>query len=373
MSDYITIALDAMGGDDAPAIVIEGAGRMARRKKDIRFLFFGDEKRIRPLVEKDKDLLAISSLVHTDEWVDNDTKPSHAVRRLKKSSMRLAIRSVREGRADAVVCAGNTGALMALSKMELKTLAGVSRPAIASFLPTRKSRCLVLDLGANAQCDAYHLVQFAMMGEIYSRHVANIAVPRVRLLNIGSEDSKGQDHIRAAADMLRQKDGIVHFAGYIEGDGIAAGDADVVVTDGFSGNVMLKSVEGYTRFIFHLLRRAISSSLTGRIIAPLLFPVFRRLRRDFDPRAYNGAMLLGLNGIVVKSHGGTDGFGFSRAISVAFDLVKGNYARRLGDELKNLPYRGDEKSVDPKAPMPMVADNGPKQKIEGSAPGTPSP
>lgn len=352
MSSNNAIALDAMGGDGAPHIVISGAAIAARKIPDIRFLFFGDENVIAPLIADEKILHGRNHIIHTDQVIDGNTEIIDAVRRLKRSSMRLAIGCVRDKKAAAVVCAGNTGALMAISKIELKTLRGVLRPAIAGFFPTMAEKpCLVLDLGANAESDAKQLVQFSLMGEIYARHVLNITNPSIGLLNIGSEDVKGHPQVREAARILREEVPTVHFTGFVEGNDLAAGRVDVAVTDGFSGNIMLKSIEGYTQLYFSKMRHALRSSWSGRIFGVFLIPALRKLRASLDPRRYNGAMFLGLNGIVVKSHGSTDAFGFAQAIDVAYRLVKGNFNRRLSDEFEHLHATPPKPSKEPPKPM----------------------
>ena len=248
-------------------------------------------------------------------------KPSHVLRQGRNTSMRLAIDAVKDGRASAAVSAGNTGALMALAKFVLKTLPGIERPAIASLMPTRRSETVVLDLGANTECDADNLVQFAVMGEVFARAVLGIAKPTVGLLNIGTEDVKGNDTLRDAAAALRSSPLAIEFRGFVEGTDLASGKVDVVVTDGFTGNVALKAAEGAVGLYAQFLREAFKSSLLSKLGYLLAKPALELLRRRLDPRRYNGAMFLGLNGIVVKSHGGTDAVGFANAIGVAADLV----------------------------------------------------
>ena len=248
-------------------------------------------------------------------------EPSHVLRQGRNTSMRLAIDAVKDGRASAAVSAGNTGALMALAKFVLKTLPGIERPAIASLMPTRRSETVVLDLGANTECDADNLVQFAVMGEVFARAVLGIAKPTVGLLNIGTEDVKGNDTLREAAAALRSSPLAIEFRGFVEGTDLASGKVDVVVTDGFTGNVALKAAEGAVGLYAQFLREAFKSSLLSKLGYLLAKPALELLRQRLDPRRYNGAMFLGLNGIVVKSHGGTDAVGFANAIGVAADLV----------------------------------------------------
>jgi phosphate acyltransferase len=317
----ITIALDAMGGDRAPGVVVAGADLARERSPELHFLMFGDRERLDGLIRSRSELAARTTIEHTAEAVEPDAKPSHVLRQGRNTSMRLAIDAVKDGRASAAVSAGNTGALMALAKFVLKTLPGIERPAIASLMPTRRSETVFLDLGANSECDADNLVQFAVMGEVFARAVLGIAKPTVGLLNIGTEDGKGNDTLREAAAALRNSPLAIEFHGFVEGTDLASGKVDVVVTDGFTGNVALKVAEGAVGLYAQFLREAFKSSLLSKLGYLLARPALQLLRQRLDPRRYNGAMLLGLNGIVVKSHGGTDALGFANAIGVAADLV----------------------------------------------------
>jgi phosphate acyltransferase len=317
----ITIALDAMGGDRAPGVVVAGADLARERSPELHFLMFGDRERLDGLIRSRSELAARTTIEHTAEAVEPDAKPSHVLRQGRNTSMRLAIDAVKDGRASAAVSAGNTGALMALAKFVLKTLPGIERPAIASLMPTRRSETVFLDLGANSECDADNLVQFAVMGEVFARAVLGIAKPTVGLLNIGTEDGKGNDTLREAAAALRNSPLAIEFQGFVEGTDLASGKVDVVVTDGFTGNVALKVAEGAVGLYAQFLREAFKSSLLSKLGYLLARPALQLLRQRLDPRRYNGAMLLGLNGIVVKSHGGTDALGFANAIGVAADLV----------------------------------------------------
>jgi glycerol-3-phosphate acyltransferase PlsX len=317
----LAIALDAMGGDHAPQVVVAGADLARQRNPELHFLMFGDQERLSALLQGRSELAARTTLIHTAEAVDADAKPSHVLRHGRNTSMRLAIDAVKDGRAHAAVSAGNTGALMVLAKFVLKTLPGIDRPAIASLMPTRRGETVFLDLGANAACDADNLVQFAVMGEVFARAVLGIARPTVGLLNIGTEDGKGNDTLRDAAASLRDSPLAMEFHGFVEGNDLAAGKVDVVVTDGFTGNVALKVAEGSIGLYTQLLREAFKSSLLAKLGYALAKPALQLLRQRLDPRRYNGAMLLGLSGIVVKSHGGTDALGFANAVGVAADLV----------------------------------------------------
>ena len=310
-----------MGGDHAPQVVVAGAEMARQRNPELHFLMFGDQEQLSVLLRGRSALAARTTLIHTADAVDADAKPSHVLRHGRNTSMRLAIDAVKDGRASAAVSAGNTGALMALAKFVLKTLPGIDRPAIASLMPTRRSETVFLDLGANTECDADNLVQFAVMGEVFARAVLGIAKPSVGLLNIGTEDGKGNDTLRDAAAALRDSPLAMEFHGFVEGNDLAAGKVDVVVTDGFTGNVALKVAEGSIGLYTQSLREAFKSSLLAKLGYALAKPALQLLRQRLDPRRYNGAMFLGLNGTVVKSHGGTDALGFANAIGVAANMV----------------------------------------------------
>ena len=325
-----------MGGDHAPQIVVAGADLARERYPELRFLLFGERDRIEPLLSERPRLAAAATLEHTSDFVESDARPSQVLRKGQRTSMRLAIDAVHHGHAAAAVSAGNTGALMALSKFVLRMLPGIERPAIASLMPTRRSETVFLDLGANAECDAENLVQFAVMGEVYARAVLGVAKPTVGLLNIGTEDVKGHDTIRRAATMLRASDLPIEFRGFVEGTDLTSGKVDVVVTDGFTGNVALKVAEGTVGLYTQFLREAFKSSLLSRIGYGLARPALDLLRQRLDPRRYNGAMFLGLNGIVVKSHGGTDALGFANAIGVAVDLAEQGTNQRIMAELQRV-------------------------------------
>jgi glycerol-3-phosphate acyltransferase PlsX len=332
----LTIALDAMGGDHAPQVVIAGADMARERFPELHFLLFGEGEALGRLLAGRPELAARALIEHTPDKVDADAKPSQVLRQGRNTSMCLAIEAVKQGRAGAAVSAGNTGALMALSKFVLKTLPGIDRPAIASLMPTRRSEAVFLDLGANAECDAAKLVQFAVMGEVYARAVLGVAKPTVGLLNIGTEDVKGHETIREAAAALRASDLPIEFRGFVEGTDVTSGKVDVVVTDGFTGNVALKVAEGTVALYSQFLREAFKSSLLAKLGYFLVRPALQLVRQRLDPRRYNGAMFLGLNGIVVKSHGGTDALGFANAIGVAVDLVQQGTNERITGELHRL-------------------------------------
>ena len=335
MSKQPTIALDAMGGDHAPEMVLRGAEIALVRFPQLRFQLFGREEVLGPLLEAMPTVKAASTLNHAPDVITGDTKPSAALRTGKRSSMRLAIDAVAEGRADCVVSAGNTGALMALAKIVLKTLPGIDRPAIATFLPTQRGESVLLDLGANVECDAENLVQFALMGDAFARAVLGVTRPLIGLLNVGSEDLKGVDSVREASARLKDVPGI-YFHGFVEGDDIAAGTVDVVVTDGFSGNIALKTAEGTAKLYSHFLRAAFSHSIMAKIGYFFAKGALSKVKERLDPRRYNGAMLLGLNGIVVKSHGGSDAVGFANAVGVAADLIINGFLDRIREELASV-------------------------------------
>ena len=336
VTEQVVIALDAMGGDRAPEVVVAGAAMARVRLPNVRFLLFGDRAWLEPLLEEHGDLAEVVTICHTEDFVRNEDKPSAAIRSRRESSMRLGIDAVRDGDAHCLVSAGNTGALMAIAKVVLKTLPGIDRPAIASFFPTLSGESVMLDLGANVQCDANNLVQFAVMGEVFSRTVLGIEKPTIGLLNVGVEALKGNDAVKDAAEQLRNSNLPIDFKGFVEGDDITSGRVDVIVTDGFTGNVALKTAEGTVRFYTTMLKRAFRSSIVTRLGFLLARGAISRMRSRMDPRRYNGAMLLGLKGIVVKSHGGTDELGFANAICVASDMVVHGFQSKIRDDFERL-------------------------------------
>ena len=337
MSSAPRIAIDAMGGDDGLAVMLDGVALARREDGNLRFILVGDEPQIRAALANHPNLAAASEIVHADGVIGGNDKPSQAIRRAKTSSMGLAIHAVKTGGADAAVSAGNTGALMAMAKIALRTMKGIDRPALAALLPTLGDNDVVmLDLGANTECDAQNLVQFAVMGAAYARIVMALKSPRVRLLNIGVEELKGTDEVKEAAAMLREAESLpMQFDGFIEADRLGRGEADVIVSDGFTGNIALKSIEGTARFITDLLRRAFTSSLRSKAGFALSRPAFRMLRVHLDPNNHNGAVFLGLNGIIVKSHGGADATGVANAIGVAAKLARNDITRRITEDLDN--------------------------------------
>ncbi|MCH7542033.1 MAG: phosphate acyltransferase PlsX [Proteobacteria bacterium] len=348
MDKRLTIALDAMGGDRAPEVVIKGANIARDRHPEVDFLLFGDEGRIRPLLRGLAKLGRVCTLHHTEVAVSGEDKPSLALRNGRRSSMRLAIDAVHHGHAAGVVSAGNTGAFMAMAKVVLKTLPGIDRPAIASLVPTRRGESVMLDLGANIQCDAENLVQFAIMGEVYARTVLGLKQPTIALLNVGEEVFKGHEAVQTAAAILRTTSLPIKFHGFVEGDDPWSGTVDVVVTDGFTGNVAIKTAEGMVRLYNELLRSAFRRTALSRLGYLLVKSSLSELRNHLDARRYNGAMLLGLNGIAVKSHGGTDAVGFANAIGVAVDLTVRGLNDQIIEELRRV-------SEDQRSPQHVAA------------------
>lgn len=331
------IALDAMGGDNAPDCVIRGAEMAIIRHPGIKFLIFGDEAVIAPMLKARPVLNAASEIVHTSHIIASEDKPSVAVRRGRSSSMWLAIEAVKQGRACAVVSAGNTGALMAISKLVLRTLPGISRPAIAALFPTLRGECVMLDLGANVESDAQDLYRFAIMGDAFARAVLGLSRPRIGLLNVGSEDLKGRSEVKEACTLLKDSRLSLNFHGFIEGNDIAAGTVDVVVTDGFTGNVALKTAEGAAKLIRTYLRDAFNSSTVAKAGGLLAQGALKGVKDKLDDRKRNGAMFLGLSGIAVKSHGRADAYSFCNAVSVAVELVAHHINTRIMQEVGHIP------------------------------------
>ncbi len=340
MSSKLTIALDAMGGDYAPQVVVEGLRLAHERFPQASFLLFGDQARLDPLLAAAPELKDCAVVRHTPDAVAADAKPGQVLRTGRTSSMWLAVDAVAKGEAQGVVSAGNTGALMAVSKFVLRTIPGIDRPAIAGFFPTERGESVMLDLGANVDCDANNLVEFAVMGEVFARTILGLEKPSIGLLNIGSEDIKGNEAVRGAANILRESKLPIDFRGFVEGNDIGLGTVDVIVTDGFTGNVALKTAEGTAKLYTRFLRDAFQSSWLAQVGYLLARGALKKVKMRTDPRRYNGAMFLGLNGIAVKSHGGTDAIGFSNAIAVAIDLVANGFNEKIKRDFARL--RTDE-------------------------------
>jgi glycerol-3-phosphate acyltransferase PlsX len=334
----IIVALDAMGGDHAPHSVIEGAAKALDIHKKLypqvalEYIIFGDKKITEALVDKFPDVRKISTINHSERKVEADEKPSYAMRNSKNTSMGMAINTVKQQQAHALVSSGNTGALMAIAKLSLRTLPGIDRPAIIGLLPTNHGKIVALDLGANAECESSNLVQFAIMGDAFAKALLNKEKPSIALLNIGSEDIKGNETIRNAAQILQDQDSI-NFTGYVEADDITLGVVDVVVADGFSGNVAIKMAEGTGRLCRTLMERAFKSSFLAKIGYLLAKKALKNTFKRIDGRYYNGAMLVGLNGVVVKSHGGADKVAFANAIGVAIELSINNINKQIINEI----------------------------------------
>ena len=335
MYDKLTIALDAMGGDLGPEVVIPGAAIAMVRHPGLKFILFGDESKMKPWLDKNPKLANVAQIRHADISVAMDEKPSQALRRGRnKSGMWLAIDSVHKGEANAVVSAGNTGALMAMSRFILRTLPGIERPAIAAIWPTTRGESVVLDVGATVGADSRQLLEFAIMGEAMASCLFGIENPSVGLLNIGVEEVKGNEDVKEAGRLLRELKLPLHYAGFVEGDDIGKGKVDVVVTEGFTGNVAMKAAEGTAKQFTTFLKTALNSTILTRLGALLASGAFNALRERLDPRKHNGGVFLGLNGVVVKSHGGTDALGFATAIDVALDMVKNGLVAKIAADVE---------------------------------------
>ena len=335
MPDKVRIALDAMGGDHGASVVVPGAEVSLQRHPDAEFVLFGDAAVVGPLLEAHPRLKAVSRLVHTEVAVKMDAKPSQALRAGRwKSSMWLAIDAVKKHEADVVISAGNTGALMAMAKFELRTMAGIERPAIAGFWPTLRGESVVLDVGASIGGDVQHIVDLAVMGSALARIVFDLERPKVGLLNIGVEEIKGLEEVREAGRILREAQlPDFEYVGFIEGNDIGKGVVDVVVTEGFAGNIAIKVAEGTARQFAELLRGAMGRTWRTKLGYLLARGAFAALREKMDPRKANGGVFVGLNGIVIKSHGGSDAEGFAAAVDIGYEMVRHGLLRRISDTL----------------------------------------
>jgi glycerol-3-phosphate acyltransferase PlsX len=334
MVSPVRISIDAMGGDFGPSVVIPGCALARERYPDSEFLFFGDESMIRPILVDHPELAAVSTIMHTDVAVRMDDKPSQALRHGRRtSSMWLSLEAVKTGQADLAVSAGNTGALMAMSKLCLRMMSGIERPALAAIWPTLRGESIVLDVGATIGSDAEQLVGFSLMGEAMARALMGVSRPTVGLLNIGVEEVKGLEYIRAAGQMLREGGYPIDYAGFIEGDDIGKGTVDVVVCEGFTGNIALKTAEGTAKQIAEYLRQGMRRSLLSRIGFLFAKSAFDTLREKMDPRKSNGGVFLGLNGMVIKSHGGTDAEGYSAAVALGYHLSRNELMKKIEDGL----------------------------------------
>ena len=337
MARDLIVSIDAMGGDAGPGIVVAALMRSIVRHPAVNYILHGDEGELKPLLAKRSKLTGRVSIRHTAERVRMEEKPSLALRRGRNSSMWRAIESVKNKEAEVAVSAGNTGALMAMSMFQLGTLDGISRPAIAALWPSKRGQSVVLDVGANVVVTAEQLVDFAVMGEAFARAILGLERPTVGILNVGSEDVKGNDSVKGAAHILRNNKSLpIEFAGFVEGDDIAEGTVDVVVTDGFTGNVALKTAEGTAKLVTHFLRSSLQRSFLGRVGGFLAAGSLNTLRRKLDPRASNGGIFLGLDGVVVKSHGGTDELGFASALDMAIAMARAGVVAQIIDDRRGV-------------------------------------
>ncbi|MBS0296056.1 MAG: phosphate acyltransferase PlsX [Proteobacteria bacterium] len=337
-----------MGGDHGPVVVVPAVARALERLqgRKVRFILHGDEKRLKAALARVPAAAEASEVRHTDLVIAMDEKPAQALRRSKGTSLWNAVECVKTGEAQAAVSAGNTGALMAVSKLILRMAApGLDRPAIVASWPTLKGVTAVLDVGANVSSDARQLIEFAIMGEAFHRAVHGVKKPTIGLLNIGAEEVKGHDEVREAAQLIREGGFGLNYHGFVEGDDIAKGTVDVVVTDGFTGNIALKTAEGTARFVAALLKDALTSDLQAKLGAAIAYPALKKMRARIDPSSVNGGPLLGLNGLVVKSHGGADAKGFANALKIAADLAASNYASEISQKMQTLTAMMDEAKV----------------------------
>lgn len=344
MLDGLILSVDAMGGDNAPEIVIKGIEYFLKhegKKRRARFLLHGDETKLTPLLEKCKQTAQRSEIRHTDSEIAMDQKPSVALRKGKGSSMWNTIETLKNKEANIAVSAGNTGALMAISKIRLRNKQGVQRPPLAASWPNPNGMGIVLDVGANIDCDAAQLTEFAVLGEAYFRALYKVEKPRVGLINVGSEEGKGNDAVKAAHERLSQSQLGLNYVGYVEGNDISTGGADVFVTDGFTGNIALKTAEGTAKLIGTYFSAALKSGAWSKFTAYLNSVALRKLKKQIDPRNVNGAVLLGLKGIVVKSHGGTDHIGFANALNVAIGLAESSFLDEIDRTLEALRNEDD--------------------------------
>lgn len=325
-----------MGGDRAPQIVVEGADIVASKRDDVFFSLFGDESKITPIIQNCRHLKGKYVITHTTEAIAADEKPSNALRKFPKSSIKLAVKSLKEKKNDVVVSAGNTGALMAISKIALRPLDKINRPAIVTTIPNVKEKgTVMLDLGANIDCSAETLFQFAIMGHAFAKIIHSLENPSIGVLNVGSEDQKGHEVLQKVSEMIKGSNLKDDFQGFVEGDDITKGSVDVVVTDGFTGNITLKTIEGTVKFVGSLVKKGFMASIFSKIGYLFAGPSLTKVTKTVDPRYHNGAMLVGLNSVVVKSHGSTDRIGFANAINVAISLVEKEINQKIIDDLNS--------------------------------------
>jgi glycerol-3-phosphate acyltransferase PlsX len=340
MSETIRISVDAMGGDKGPRVVVHGAQLALKERKNIRFIFHGRKEELEPLLDEFSDLKPVSTVRHCDVVIAMEDKPSNALRKGRgNSSMWAALQSVKDGEADVAISGGNTGALMAMATFCLRPLEGVSRPALAAIWPTLRADIVVLDVGATVGGDARQLVDFSILGAALARALFDQEEPTVGLLNVGTEEVKGLDTIKEAARILGDASGRagLSYHGFVEGDDIGKGTVDVVVTEGFTGNIALKTAEGTARQVGTYVRNALNANLLSRIGALFATQALNALRRKLDPRTVNGAVFLGLNGVVIKSHGGTDEIGVKSALGLAYEMSRNRLIDKINDGLRRFP------------------------------------
>jgi glycerol-3-phosphate acyltransferase PlsX len=339
MSDTIRISVDAMGGDKGPRVAVHGARLALRERKNISYILHGRREDLDPLLAELPDLKEVSTIVHCDNVITMDEKPTAALRRGRgNSSMWAAIQSVKDGAADVAISGGNTGALMAMSTLCLRPMEGVSRPAIAAIWPSLRAETIVLDVGATVDSDAKQLVDFSILGAALARALFDQESPTVGLLNVGTEEMKGIESVKDAARLLTAASGSgFTYHGFVEGDDIGKGTVDVVVTDGYTGNIALKTAEGTARQVGTYVRSALRADLMSRIGALFAGQALSALRRKLDPRSVNGGVFLGLNGIVIKSHGGTDEIGFKSALGLAYEMARNRLIEKIGEGMRRFP------------------------------------
>ncbi len=331
MNNHITIAVDAMGGDDSPSKVIEGISLHSKSSKNINYKIFGDENLIKPLIKKYNLSLDKINITHTNKIVEGEDTALSAAKRGKNTSLWLAIESLKKDEADAIVSAGNTGALFLISKLNLKMINNIDKPALSALWPSKKNMNVVLDLGANIECNTKNLVDFSIMGSALLKALYPNESPKVALLNIGSEELKGNAMIKETYQLLNEKKySLFEFKGYIEGNNIMEGNVNVIIADGFTGNIALKTAEGTSNFIISELKKALTSSVLGKMSSLINYSNLKNFKDKLDPRLYNGAILLGLDKPVIKSHGSTDSIGFANSLKVCEKTIQG----KLIDQIK---------------------------------------
>jgi glycerol-3-phosphate acyltransferase PlsX len=340
MTETIRISIDAMGGDQGPRVAVQGARMSLRERKNTSFIFHGRREELEPLLEEFPELKPVSSIVHSDNVIAMDDKPSNALRRGRgKSSMWAALQSVKDGEADACISGGNTGALMAMATFCLRPMEGISRPAIAAIWPTQRADIIVLDVGATVGGDGQQLVDFSILGAALARALFDQESPSLGLLNVGTEEMKGHDEVKDAARVLAAASGKAGFTyhGFVEGHDIGRGTVDVVVTEGFTGNIALKTAEGTARQVGAWMRDAFTADVISKLGAFVAGQAIAALRRKLDPRNINGGVFLGLNGIVIKSHGGTDAVGFKAAVGLAYEMARSRLMDKIGEGMRQFP------------------------------------